>query len=54
MHHGGKFTFPVPEIVILLYQNILKWPYATPKISGTTDKLSTKVHADDELRWVGG
>ena len=41
--HGGKFAFPVSEIVILLHQNILDWLYATPEISGATDKISTKV-----------
>ena len=40
--HGRRFTFPAPEIVILLHQNILKWLHATPEISGATDKFSTK------------
>ena len=40
--HSGKFAFPAPEIVIPLHQNILHWLYATPEISGTTDKRSTK------------
>ena len=42
LNHSGKFTFPAPEIVILLHQNLLHWLYGKPEISGTTDKLSTK------------
>ena len=47
--HAGKFAFPAPEIVVLLHKNILKWLYATPEISGTTDKLSTKAVSPDTL-----
>ena len=45
MAHGGKLALPAPEIVILLYQNILKWLYATPEVS-------TKFYGPFPILWL--
>ena len=45
--HGENSVFPVPENVIKVYQ---EWLYATPDISGATDKLSTNVRDTPTFR----